>query len=221
MTTIYFVRHVQAAGNKNRVFQGRTDTDVSDDGRIQLENLVGRFSSVALDRIYVSDLKRARLTAEAVRGGRDIEELVDERIREINAGVWENQPVMELSERYPEAMRRWREEIWNFETEGSETMRDVYARTGAALDDILKENDGKTVAVVSHGCALKNMLCYALGWPIERLFDVPWLGNGSVTKLVFDGGLPGTPVYTNDIAHIDENTILAGMNALIKERSEQ
>lgn len=216
MTTIYFVRHVQAVGNLTRVFQGKTDTDISEDGRKQLQNVRERFADVALQHIYVSDLKRARLTAEAVRGGRDIPMSVELRIREIDAGVWEGQPMLELKEKYPEAMRLWNEELWNFHTEGSETMQQVYDRTGAALRDILKNSEGQTVAVVSHGCALKNMLCGALGHPIEQLMEVPWLSNGSVTRIDFDGGVPGRLVYANDIAHIDESTLLTSMAEFLK-----
>lgn len=216
MTTIYFVRHVQAMGNFNRVFQGKTDTDISEDGKKQLTNVTDRFRDVALQHIYVSDLKRARLTAEAVRGGRDIELSVEPRIREIDAGVWEGQPMLELKEQHPEAMRLWNEELWNFKADGSETMRQVYARTGAALKDIVAESENQTVAVVSHGCALKNMLCGALGCPIEELMDMPWLGNGSVTRVDFPAGVPGTLVYANDMEHIDKSTILTSIAEFLR-----
>lgn len=216
MTTIYFVRHVQAMGNLNRVFQGKTDTDISEDGKKQLQNVQDRFAGVELQHIYVSDLKRARLTAQAVCGGRNIPMSVERRIREIDAGVWEGQPMLELKERYPEAMRLWNEELWNFHTDQSETMRQVYERTGAALRDILSESENQAVAVVSHGCALKNMLCVALGHPIEDLMEMPWLGNGSVTRVDFQHGGPGALVYANDMAHIDQSTILTGIAEFLR-----
>ena len=43
MTSIYLVRHCQAQGNVNRVFQGRIDSEISEEGRRQLDRLAERF----------------------------------------------------------------------------------------------------------------------------------------------------------------------------------
>ena len=54
MTTIYFVRHVQAAGNIQRTFQGAIDTDISPQGEIQCQNLTDYFEDVELDKVISS-----------------------------------------------------------------------------------------------------------------------------------------------------------------------
>lgn len=66
LTTIYLVRHCEAMGNINRIFQGHTDEEISDNGRLQLEKLAERFRDIHLDALYSSPLKRAYRTAEAV-----------------------------------------------------------------------------------------------------------------------------------------------------------
>ena len=49
MTSIYLVRHCQAQGNVNRVFQGRIDSEMSEEGRRQLDRLAERFRRIPLD----------------------------------------------------------------------------------------------------------------------------------------------------------------------------
>ena len=63
---IYVVRHCEAAGNKERFFQGRHDSGISGLGDIQLSFLAERFRGIHIDAIYSSPLGRARMTAEAV-----------------------------------------------------------------------------------------------------------------------------------------------------------
>ena len=46
MTYIYLVRHCEAMGNHKRLFQGSTDSDVSEIGFKQLEYLKKRFKSI-------------------------------------------------------------------------------------------------------------------------------------------------------------------------------
>ena len=47
-----------------------------------------------------------------------------------------------------------------FEAPSGDAMCDVRNRMIAVMERIARENPGKTVAVVSHGCALRNFLCY-------------------------------------------------------------
>lgn len=48
MTTIYLVRHCESMGNINRIFQGHTDEEISENGRMQLEKLAERFRDIHL-----------------------------------------------------------------------------------------------------------------------------------------------------------------------------
>lgn len=69
MTEIYIVRHAEAEGNTNRMFQGSVDTNISENGEKQLERLMKRALDFDVDKIYSSPLKRAQKTAEAFRAG--------------------------------------------------------------------------------------------------------------------------------------------------------
>ena len=56
---------------------------------------------------------------------------------------------------------------------GGETARQVLDRFLPALTKIAKENDGKTVAVFSHGAALRMVLGTLEGYPLSELGSTP------------------------------------------------
>lgn len=66
MTTIYLIRHAQAAGNVGHVFQGHVNSNLSPLGYAQLEYLARRGQELHPDIVYSSPLKRAAETAKAV-----------------------------------------------------------------------------------------------------------------------------------------------------------
>jgi len=209
MTTIYFVRHVQAMGNINRVFQGAIDTDISPQGQIQCEDLKRYFKDIALDCVYTSPLKRAVVTAEAVANGAPITKV--EGIREINAGVWESRSIDSLEVDFPKEFDAWQNHPWDFVVEGSESMKQVFERTGNALKEIVEQSAGKVIAVVSHGCALRSLIANAQGFVITDLGKVGWVRNGGITKIVLaDDRLPGVPEFEGLTDHLDQSTMLKG-----------
>lgn len=69
---------------------------------------------------------------------------------------------------------------------------------------------GKTVLLASHGCAIRNLLCWAHGWPIERLNDVNWGENTCVSVLEVDES--GTPrlLLENDASHLPADCATLG-----------
>lgn len=66
----------------------------------------------------------------------------------------------------------------------------VYARMAEGLTAVAAAHPGEAVAVASHGCAIRNALCWARGWPIERLGEVPWADNTAVALLAWEEGRP-------------------------------
>lgn len=213
MTKIYFIRHVQAMGNISRVFQGQIDTEVSKQGYVQIDNLKTHFENIYLDAVYTSPLNRAKLTAMAVLGDKDIPFIEKDDFKEIAAGVWEGVSLETIGANYPEELAVWQSRLWDFKVEGSESGREVYDRVGAGFEKIRDEIKGKEVAIISHGCALKFLICYVLGLKPEEIGKVGWLSNASVTKIVIDGDI-ATAEFFNDCEHIDKSTMLDKPNIL-------
>ena len=203
MTTIYLVRHCEAYGNIARVFQGHIDSDISDNGAVQLQRLAERFRDIPLDAVYSSPLRRARKTAEAIDTYHHLPIVLDDDLMEINGGRWEGQLWAELPVLYPEESEHWAHRPWMFAPADGEPMAAVYARMARALTSIAAAHPAQTVAVASHGCAIRNALCWAKGWPIERLGEVAWCDNTAVTVLELDEKLTPRVICENDNSHLD------------------
>ena len=171
MTKLIIVRHCQALGNLERFFQGKIDSDITTLGREQIEATAEFLKDEKIDVIYTSTKKRAKLSAEGINKyhGRNI--IIDGRLCEIDAGKWEGIHLVDIEKLYPGQFYNWRNDPAKFQAPDGESMADVYNRVRSALDDIVKVNIGKAVCIVSHGCAIKNMVCYLHGKSVEDIGD--------------------------------------------------
>ena len=146
-TKLIIVRHCEAAGNKDRTFQGHTDSEISDKGKIQLDLLSVRCRNMHIDALYSSPLKRAYATAEAVNRFHHLPIQIEPGLIEINGGEWEGEKWADLPDLYPEQAHNWNCAPWDFKTEKGESMRQVYDRVWEAVCRIVKANPGKTVCI--------------------------------------------------------------------------
>ena len=203
-TRVYLIRHAQAEGNIERRFQGHTDADITTTGEKQLEYLKKRCAEYRFDVAYSSPLKRAKKTALAAIGDRELELRIEPRLIEMNIGELENVPYAELTVRFAEDYRLWTNEPYRFAAPGGETMKQVYDRTYAAITDIVRENAGKNILVVSHGCAMRAMLCALKGVGFENIGTIPWCDNTAVYIIDFDDELKPDFVLESDVSHLPD-----------------
>lgn len=208
MTTVYIVRHAEAEGNKNKTFQGRTDCNVTEKGYRQLDALAEKFKDIKIDKLYSSPLIRTVETAKAVNKYHNLPINIDENVIEIDGGVFEGQKWDEVPKMYPEAHNLWVNEPHNFKVEASESMKDVYNRMKKAITSIASKNKDKTVAVVSHGCSIRNFLCYANKMPLDQIITLGWADNTSISKIEFDDELEPKVIFQNDASHLSKDPTL-------------
>lgn len=202
MTKLIIVRHCQALGNLERFFQGRIDSDITQTGRAQIGAAAELLSAEPIDIMYTSTLKRAKLTAEGINIYHEVPIIIDERLAEINAGKWEGVSISEIEKNYPDEFDKWRNFPSVFQAPEGESMSEVYDRMKAAVDDIIKANDGKTVCIVSHGCAIKCLMCYLHGWTVKDVANVPIGVNTNVNVVKADGNNPPVIVMENYTDHL-------------------
>lgn len=204
MTKIYIVRHCEAEGNNKRLFQGSTNCDITDLGGKQLDFLKKRFDGISIDRIYTSPLIRAKKTAFAIKGDRDIPVITDENLTEIHGGIVEGKPFFKAFSEMPDLAKIWNNSPQDFAPEGGEPMRHAYERIWKTVSSIAKENVGKTVAIATHGGVIRCLNCRLLYGSIECLKDMTWCENTGVTLIEFDDNMNVKVEYTNDCSHVPE-----------------
>ena len=201
MTEIYLIRHTQAEGNRYRMMQGFWDGAVTELGLRQAKSLGRRFAAVPLDAVYSSDLSRAVLTAEAVAGNRGLAVQKRTALRELNIGPWEQKFFGNLCQESPELTERFLHDSENWVLPGAETFAQVRERGLRELTRIAEENNGRTVAVVSHGATVRCMLSGITGIPLSDAGRLPICKNTAVTKLQYEDGRFQVE-YFNDDSHL-------------------
>lgn len=205
MTRIYFLRHCEAEGNVQKIFQGTTDTDISARGKEQLKYLTNRFRDIKIDKAYSSPLIRAKKTAFAAIEGKNMGVVERPRLCELHGGIVEGKPFRETFDANPKLKEVWDNHPQDFAPEGGEAMRDAYERIWNETIALARENEGKTIIASTHGGLMRLLHCRLFYHTIDRLVEVPWSENTAVTLVEFDNALTPTVVFFNDVSHLDDS----------------
>ena len=201
MTSIYIIRHAEAEGNLYRIAQGQANSILTDRGWRQVAALARRFENVHIDAVYSSDLYRTCATASAIYRPKQLPLHRCPGLREICVGVWEQKTWGEIAREEPKQLEYFTHQLHLWHAEGAETPAQVRDRVLAAVKKIAAENDGRTVAVFSHGCAIRILLATLQGIPIEELGKTPHGDNTAVSLLRGDGEKLEV-VYRDDNSHL-------------------
>ena len=189
-TTVYLIRHGESEANKRDAFLGHLDLPLTETGRAQArlsrDHLLANAQRPSA--IYASDLCRAYETAKCTADALGVEIRKDEKLREIDAGLWENTPFLTLAEKYPESYRIWREDIGRACPDGGESVLALWDRVIKEITEIAERHAGETVYIFSHGTPIRAFAAHCFGKKCEQLSSVPWPANASVTKAVYENG---------------------------------
>lgn len=203
VTRLILVRHCQSMGNLMKVFQGRTDYDISPLGEKQLALLGLRLRNAPIDVLYSSPLIRAWKTAEAINEYHRLTIIPIDELMEIDIGELTGRGPGHVFDGYPELAENWRNFPQRCVFPGGESTAEVYDRAEAVLQRILNENAGKTIVIVSHGFLMRNMVCVLLNKGLEELASVRIGGNTSVSEfLISEDGVE--VVRLDDSSHLPD-----------------
>lgn len=205
MTTIYLIRHAEAEGNFYRRIQGWQDGRITARGRLQIDALAERFKDITIDALYSSDLLRTQTTAGAITRYHDLTLNSDPRLREIHLGIWEDLPWGNAAFDQPEQLYNFNNDPGQFQIPGSEDFSHLQSRISGALLDIAAKHEGQTVAVVSHGMAIRSLISLIKGLPSERVPEILHGDNTCVAKLLVENGSFEIEFY-NDNSHLTAET---------------
>lgn len=203
MTRLYIIRHAEAEGNLYRRCQGWYDSLITERGYRQIAALEHRFESIPVDAVYSSDLLRTRATAAAVYQPKGLPLQLDPGLREIHLGVWEDRSWGDIAWADPEGMRGFNASAFTWSVEGGETFRQVGKRVTDTVIKIAAANPDKTVAIFSHGMAIRALQGTIMGLTVERWTGLGHGDNTCVTYLEVDGDQVNL-LWRNDNSHLPE-----------------
>ncbi len=220
VTTLYLIRHCEALGNINDTFQGSIDEDITEKGARQLEKLGERCKDFHFDVIYSSPLIRAYKTAGAANKYHNLPIITDKAFEEINGGEFEGCKWDMLPVLFPDTYGYWKNDFAHFKTKEGESMTQVYERVSNGAMRVVRENKGKNILIVSHGCAIRNLCCFLLGRSLEEIGSIEWVDNTGISCFGFDDDLKPSLTFINDCDHLKDDPELAPHQLFWKKNSE-
>ena len=133
---------------------------------------------------------------------------VEPGLREIDLGEWEDVPWAEIAIRWPQEYECWEKHPERCCVPGGETQAELRKRLRATFDRLVEQNRGKTIAIVSHGAAIRALLGSIADLPIAELPALGWCDNTAVSYVcVGDDDTPRL-IYKYDNSHLGDFTTL-------------
>ncbi|HBL56337.1 MAG TPA: histidine phosphatase family protein [Candidatus Lambdaproteobacteria bacterium] len=162
-TELILIRHGETVWNSQQRMQGHSNSDLSEEGRAQIESLGQWMKNVSFDHIYSSDSLRARQTAEAITKYSGHTLKIDQRLREKNLGVFEGLTTEEAKERHPEIFRLFKTAGSNYVIDEGESTQQLLDRALEFIEEIRLLQPDQRVVLVTHGGVVRVLIKHTLG----------------------------------------------------------
>ena len=188
MVRLLIVRHGLSVTNKDKIYTGQRDVPLAPLGHRQAEAACRYImENYKVDAVYASDLCRAKDTVFPIAKALSLPLQTRADLREISLGDWEGKTYEEVKVLYPKtwAMLTTARHLARYE--GGESYAEAYARAKKAFLEIAGENEGRTVAIASHGGLIRLFLAAVLGLAVEHGGKAPLITNASLSGVEIEG----------------------------------
>ncbi len=194
-TVIYLVRHCHPDYTLEKKI-GDFNMPLSSFGNEQLHFLTERLVKLKINRLYASELKRAQETAAPLAKILNIKIETESRLNEIDWWDWSRIPYFNTSEtKRPSKVKDY--------LVLDKQLNVMQAKARRLLHDIFKNNQGKTVALFTHGNFIKSVLTGILnadviGFLSQEVFQ------SSLSKIVIDRDGYVRINFINNVDHLPQ-----------------
>jgi probable phosphoglycerate mutase len=201
---LLLIRHGETAWNAEHRIQGRLDVPLSATGVWQTRQLAQRLAAEPIDAVVASDLARAWMTGVPLAEARGLEMIAEPRLRERAFGIFEGKTLDEIAAQHPDELAAWRSRDVDWRIPEGESGTEFIDRVLEALQDIALAQQGRTVAVVTHGGVLDVVYrnARALSWDAPREHQML---NAGINRLqARSAPLRLTIVDWGDVSHLEQ-----------------
>ncbi len=165
MQKLYLIRHGETKSNSNGVFQGQTDSPLSQLGQKQAQLLALRLlkEQIKIDRLITSTLGRAIETAEYIAEALDCRIETDLGLQEINLGNWEGMKWEQIRDNFPIQSEDYHQKWWHFREHGGESWWEALNRFNSTVMKLIENSPQQTLMLVAHGGVIRLFITKLLG----------------------------------------------------------
>lgn len=195
---LLLLRHGETAWNRERRYQGWTDTPLSAEGFAQAEAAARELKEHAFAAVYASPLRRARDTAAAIAAPHGLEVETDPAFRELGFGEWEGLTLDEARGRDTALYEGWARAPHLVSPPGGESLQEARERVLAGFERLRAGHPDEIVCLVAHGIPVRILILEALGLGLDRIWS-----------------LHSAPTGISELEFRDDWTALHRMNTLV------
>ncbi len=203
MTTVYLIRHGETDWNLQKRWQGHTDIPLNEIGYRQARLLAQRLvhEGVTFSAIYSSDLARAYQTAWEIGAALRVPVQLLPALRELDVGSWSGLTNEEIRDRFAD---EWEQiaQGQDLPRGGGETIARFRQRVVMAVEAMVAQHRGHTLAFVTHGGCIRALLARAENFHGSIFGHYRGIGNTSVTILEI-GYKHWQVKLVNDMSHLE------------------
>lgn len=187
MVKLILVRHALTVDNQKSRLSGHIDSSISEEGKEQIDKITNYLKDFDIDKIYTTTSSRTKDTVKKLSELKSIEIIEKESLKEISFGDFEGLTFDEIKDKYPKEFQGMIQKGYEYKYPNGESLIDSYNRVCIELDNIISNNDNRTILICSHGGTIRNIITYL----ISNSYKYHWnfkIDNGSVTILEIQDG---------------------------------
>lgn len=183
--SFYLVRHTEAESNvggfvASGIEVGKNIAPLTKRGELQAKKTAGKLNKEKIDVIYASPMTRTSQLAREISSATGAEIIFDNRLTEINTGVFNWRPIKEYREFHGQG-----EERLTKTPPGGESVFDVSRRMMEFIKEINSRHKDQKIVIVSHGDPLLTLSLGMNGLPIKQFVTAKEYGFGEIRKEKF------------------------------------
>ena len=188
-TRLFLIRHGELTTSQEWRYVGHLDVDLNDTGIEQMKKIGGRLRHERVDVLLSSDLQRTRRGAEIIGTMIGLTPQPNAAFREINLGEWEGLTRDEIVARFPADFEERSQNLPNFRITNGESFADLQERVISQIEIVLKEYQGKNIALIAHGGVNRVIITHVLGMDLSNLTRIDQ-AYGCLNIIDYFDGMP-------------------------------
>lgn len=183
---IFIVRHTETVGNVEKRLTGRQDYEITNRGKILVDELTDHFKNIKFDRIYASTSQRTVKTVQKLAELNGIRVEEKEELCEMYFGIYDGWKWEEVDRVNPQVKLNQNKTNEILGIPNQENTDDVANRIYECILNIAQQNKGKTILICSHGVAIEAFLRKIAGVPFRYEKEKFCQHNVAINELEFE-----------------------------------
>lgn len=161
---IYLIRHTEPEIEKG-VCYGQSDIDVKNSFLLEANKVLSKINISSKTKIISSPLRRCSKLANFISSNQEIK--IDNRLKELNFGLWELVPWKEINQ---DDLKKWGDNYLHVSPPEGESFNDLHKRTKLFWNELnFNKHD---YVICTHDGVIKSLLVSLLEMPLRKAFSI-------------------------------------------------